>query len=185
MKIKNLFFSLTMLLAFGIFAVSCSEGGGPCVSDLTDEELEGDFIGKHTLGISNAILKLLLPVVNEDRPDTAKLTIDDLKFYEDTLSSAEGTVYSAILDLALDFEKGCGNEIVIEQFTQPSLLLSGGVEIKNAKISGTATLDGDVLTTKLKVSGLVADLITIQPTNVTGTFTRTDLTPVKKVQIKQ
>lgn len=184
MKIRKLFLSLSMLLAFGIFATSCSSDGSDCISNLTDEDLEGTFIGEHQLGLSNQVIDLLLVIVNDDRPDTAKLVRDDLKFFEDTLTTDATTVYSELLEIALTIAKACDNDVDVEEYTASSITLSGGIEVKNAKVTGTATLDGDVLTTKLKIQGTVSN-IPIRPTNVTGTFTRTvleEMIPVEEVK---
>lgn len=173
MKFRKLFLSLSMLLAFGIFATSCSGDGG-CISNLEDEDLEGTFIGVHQLGLSNQVIDLLLVIVNEDRPDTAKLVRNDIKFFDDTLTTDATTVYSELLEIALTIAKACDNDVKVEDYTASSITLSGGIEVKNAKVTGTATLDGDVLTTKLKIQGSVSG-ISIPPTNVNGTFNRVNL----------
>jgi hypothetical protein len=175
MKFRKLFLGLSMLLAFGFFATSCSGDGG-CESNLTDEDLEGTFIGVHTLGLSNQVLDLLVALVNADLPADSQVVRNDLKFFDDTLTTDATTVNSALLEIALTIAKACDNDVNVEQFSAPSITLSGGIVVKNAKITGTATLDGDLLTTKLKISGTVGSgslNVNIPPTNVTGTFNRT------------
>ena len=161
-----------MFLALGFFATSCGpDKVDECLSDLTDAELTGTFVGTHTLGLSNVVIEALLLIVNKDQPDSLIKKIQDIKFFKDTLVTTPAIVLSELLDLELPFNKGCKNELIIPEVKKASIVLAGGLEVKNAKIVGTATVADDVITTKLKISGSVAG-ITIPPTDVKGTFTR-------------
>lgn len=180
MKIRNLFMSLSMLLAFGILTTSCGKDGEECVTiKMSKSEVEGEWIGRHSIDLSNQIIGLIQGIVNAGVPPTADsfLTADDIKFHDDTLIiNADPTITIESLILELEFEPTLTTDSTRANINkEASSIELGNLEVKNAKIQGSATLDNcGTIKTNLRVSGNIDGVPIPLSSNVpvSGIFTK-------------